>query len=344
MEGSLLNSKLDLPFLYDLKPYIRYLIVLPLLIFAETIIDPLIAYVLQSINNSGIIGDEKDKEQYRLAIKKLDARKNSVIADIVILIVSLSTILSFLLSLEKLDVSTDFTSWLVVHHGSDPTLTYTGWWFLLVSSPLLQIILFRWFWRFYLWGEFLYRVSRINLNLQPTHPDLSGGLGILKNGENAFILLFFSLGIMLSVSLAEEIIYTDMTFHMSIPIASAYVITSIILMVFPMFFFTRQLIIARVKGRMKYGALGYRLSRSFDEKWADPGDLSNGEELLKTADASAVCDYSDIYDVVRQMRITPVSIRTYITQAIALVVPFLPLVFTEWGFADVFKRVLDTLI
>ena len=162
IDGNLFNTNIDSPFIYDLTPYVRYMIVLPLLINADVIIDKLIISVLQSISTSGILGDD-NKDKYNKAVVMLSQRKDSVIADILILIFSYSVVLSSLSNLDELSVSTTFTNWITTHGDAGTQLTYAGWWFVLVSSPVLQIILYRWFWRFYLWVEFLLHLTRINL-------------------------------------------------------------------------------------------------------------------------------------------------------------------------------------
>ena len=342
-EGNLLNRNLDISFIYDLKPYVRFLIIVPLLIVSDALIDPLVASNLQSIGSSGLIGEEHENV-YKKAVEQLKHRKDSYLADIVILLIIAVVVISFLVNLEDYDANNPFTHWSIVLENNESQLTYAGWWFILVSSPILQILLFRWFWRFYLWTAFLFRVSRLKLRLQPTHPDLAGGLGILKNGENSFILIFFAFAALLSVSLAEEIMYDDMTLLLAQPIIAIYIAITILIMTLPLVFFTGQLIKAKRWGRVVYGGLGYRLSQAFDKKWGNPEDKTSGEELLKTADASAVCDYSDIYEVVREMRYLPIRVKDLVAQAFVLAVPFIPLVFTEIPVTEVVKRVVDAVI
>jgi len=342
-EGILINQNLDLPFLYDLKPYVRYLLVVPLLIVADVLIDPLIATNLQSIGLSGLI-EEKDNNRYKNSVEQLNRRKDSYLADIVILLLIVTASISFFINLDELNADNTFTKWSVVLVNNEPQLTYTGWWFLFISSPILLILLYRWLWRFYLWVEFLFRLSRLKLKLQPTHPDLAGGLGILKNSESSFILIFFAFGALLSVSLAEEILYDDMSLLQAQPIIAVYIAISILIMTLPHIFFSVQLIKAKRWGRVVYGGLGYRLSQAFDKKWNKPENKASGEELLNTADPSAVCDYSDVYEVVREMRYLPISIKDFILQAFLLALPFMPLVFTEIPLAEVLRRVIDAVI
>ena len=47
------------------------------------------------------------------------------------------------------------------HTGIFPTPA--GYWFMLVSAPIFQFILVRWYYRFFLWFWFLWRVSRLEL-------------------------------------------------------------------------------------------------------------------------------------------------------------------------------------
>lgn len=343
IEGNFYNTNLDLPFSYDLQPYVKYLIVLPLLMASGAIIDPLIRYVIESIGTSGILG-ESNKGRYYEAVKQLARRKNSNFADLVIIIISYSVAITGVINLEMFDVSSQFRNWTVFHSESGTHLTLAGWWFIMVSAPVLQIIFYRWFWRFYLWGKFLFQVSRIKLNLQPTHPDLAGGLGILKNSENAFIIIFFSLGAMLSVSLSADILYTGQKLEQVIPIIIAYIIISVSVLTIPLFFFSHQLAATKRWGSVLYGDLGYRLSRAFHEKWGNIEDETNGDELLKTADSSTVCDYAEIYNAARGMRFIPISLRGLLLQACALTIPFLPLVFTEHSPIEILKTILQSLI
>ena len=342
-EGSLYGSGLDVPLLHDVEVYVRFLVALPVLVLADAIIDPLIAYMTQSLHRSGII-DEEHKPRIDQAIARVKHGKDSYWADSVVLLIVLSIILAYLVNIDELDISTQYTIWAITHTDQGATPTLAGWWFLLVSSAILNIILIRWLWRFLLWVGFLFRVSRIPLKLQPAHPDLTGGLGILRNGENAFTIIFFAFGAILAASLAEEIIHSPMTLRESLPVIMTFIVSVIVVLTLPLLFFSRQLAIASRWGRMAYGDLGYRLSRAFDKKWADPADTSNGDKLLDTADSSVVCDYADVYGAARDMRIIPISLRGFLEQAVVLALPFLPLVFSEQSLPDLLSRILHSML
>ena len=60
-----------------------------------------------------------------------------------------------------------------------------GWWAGLVAMPVLQFLFLRWFFRFFIWARFLWQVSRMDLDLEPTHPDGTAGLHFLAKVQNA---------------------------------------------------------------------------------------------------------------------------------------------------------------
>src|SRR5262245_63262595 len=70
--------------------------------------------------------------------------------------------------------------------------SWAGWWHALVSAPVGLILLLGWLWRIFVWGLFLFRVSRLDLDLVAAHPDLVGGL--------QFVCLFLLAVVLLSVS------------------------------------------------------------------------------------------------------------------------------------------------
>jgi hypothetical protein len=42
-----------------------------------------------------------------------------------------------------------------------------------VSLPVFQFLFWRWNWRLLLWWQLIWRISRLDFQLIPTHPDLS---------------------------------------------------------------------------------------------------------------------------------------------------------------------------
>jgi hypothetical protein len=342
-EGTLAASSVELNLLADLKPHVRCLILIPLLAFAGSIIDPILSTAINGFRESGIIADE-GRTKFDAALAELRRRRDDYLPDAAMLVITAALTWAFISGFADLGIEDDTSSWMKVNAESRTELTAAGWWYLLVISPIMQIMLYRWFWRFVIWAGFLYRLSRINLSLEPTHPDLAGGLGALQYTQGAFTLIFIAFGVMISVSVAQEIMTTDLTLSDVTPLIIGYVIACIALESLPLLFFTSQLIDTKRQGRRAYGALGLKLTRAFDASWADKDKAGLGEDLLQAMDASAMADYSAVYENVKGMRIIPTSLRSYALQAAALAAPFLPLIFIEIPFAEVMGRLLDSLV
>jgi len=65
----------------------------------------------------------------------------------------------------------------------------------------------RWYLRFVVWYRFLWQVSRIDLNLVPTHPDRCAGLGFLGKSAYAFGPILFAQSAMLAGLVASRVMY-----------------------------------------------------------------------------------------------------------------------------------------
>jgi hypothetical protein len=343
LDGTLTGAGTGLSLLADLKPHVRYLIAIPVLIIADIIIDPIIAGAINGFRESGILS-EQDRPKFGAAVDELSRRRDAFLPDVAMLLIAAALAWSFISGAADVGIEDDVTSWMKTGAGSDAAFTLAGWWSLLVSSPIMQILLYRWLWRFIIWAGFLYRFSRIKLMLEPTHPDLAGGLGALKFTQGAFTVVFIAFGAMLSASIAEEILHTDLALVEVRPFVIGFIVACITLTNLPLLFFAPKLVEARRTGRRAYGALGHKLTRAFDEHWTDKDEAGVGDDLLHAIDPSAMADYSAVYENVKGMHIIPVSLRTYALQAVSLAVPFLPLIFIEMPLSEVMSRLLDSLV
>ena len=79
----------------------------------------------------------------------------------------------------RVELSGSFSTWQVLVSEAGRTRTLAGWWYVAVAIPLFQFLLYRWLWRLFIWTRLLWTLSRMNLQLTPTHPDLAAGLGFL---------------------------------------------------------------------------------------------------------------------------------------------------------------------
>ena len=91
-------------------------------------------------------------------------------------------------------VAIDAATWYATPSVDGPRFTLAGRWVGYVSLPIFQFLLFRWYFRFFIWARFLWQVSRIELHLVPTHPDRSGGQAFTAQEAGALSTVYERLG------------------------------------------------------------------------------------------------------------------------------------------------------
>ena len=338
LQGVTLGNIVKIPFLYDFTANMRFLIAGPLLIIAEIEIDPRIRRVVKHFINSGLIQDEdlKDFESAVKGVSKLrDLAPVEVVLLAIIVIVSLSGF-----RLESL--SGGISTWHNLTSGSVQKATLAGWWFAVVSRPLFQFLLLRWLWRLCIWSWFLWRVSRLNLRLIPTHPDMVGGLGSLGSGQTSFGIIVFANSIVVSAALGQRIIFGgELLLSFKVTIV-AYVVLSLVIFLGPLLVFSPPLLKAKRRGMLDYGALAAGYTQSFDNKWIK-GKAPEGEPLLGSSDIQSLADLDNSFQIVRNMSIIPFNRGNIIFIVAASVIPVLPLVLTVISLEEILLRVLKLL-
>jgi hypothetical protein len=220
--------------------------------------------------------------------------------------------------------------------------TWSSQWYWMVCMPLFRFLFLRWLWRLTLWCFFLWRVSRLELHLVPTHPDRAGGLGFLEVVHTEFIPLVLAISVTQSASLAQDIALGGMTFDAIYPGVASVLLVDVVLFIGPLLIFFHKLWSCKVKGLSDYGALAERYVNEFDRKWlcADP---TPGEPLLGTADIQSLADLSNSVRVVREMRLVPVSPSILMYLTVAALLPLLPLVLFKYPISELLAKFFDRL-
>ena len=342
-EGSLSGTNVDQPLMSDIVPHVRFLIAIPLLLVADLAIDPAIHSAARDLETSGVIPNA-ELPRFETALTRMRGARDSRWPDVIIVLLAFSGTWLFKPGYGDSTLEAVATSWLWAVNDGDVRYSTAGWWYLLISGPMFQVILFRWFWRFFIWAIFLFRISRLPLALRPTDPDLAGGLGYLGVAQQSFTAVFLAFATVASSTIAHDILSGESTFRDSRLDIIVLVVAFAVVIHAPLLQFSGQLFKARRAGLKEYGSLGYKLSEAFHEKWITEDKESVGKALLASTDPSAMADYSATYDNVRSMRLIPATMRSVVTVAGILLVPFLPLALTEFSIQDLFNRLSDALV
>ena len=137
-------------------------------------------------------------------------------------------------------------------------------------------------------------------------PDRVGGLGFLANTVYAFTPLAVAHGALLAGLIANRIFYLGAALpEFKIEIA-VLVVFLMCVVLGPLRVFASQFAQAKRTGNREYGTLAERYVREFDAKWLRGGAAAD-EPLVGSADIQSLADLANSFEVVRTMRIAPVT-------------------------------------
>lgn len=337
-EGVAIGHAVPVPFLYDLGAHGRFLVAIPLFVLAEVMVHQRIQPVVRHFVDGGIVTPE-ELPQFQAAIARALRLRNSLVAEVALVVLVFS--FGWMLFREGTSLST--STWYAISDGAGRHLTVAGRWYIHVGIPIFQLLLFRWYFRLFIWGLFLWRVSRLDLRLTPTHPDRAGGLGFLSAGPVAFGPVILGQSALLSALIAGRILFQGATLVSFQYEIAAFIIIQFALMLGPLCVFAPRLLALKRQGRLEYGALAARYTREFHEKWVG-GSAPAEEPLVGSADIQSLADLANSYEVVRGMRAVPFGRDTIIQVAVPAVVPLLPLALTVVPAEEILKKLLGMLL
>ena len=172
--GGVAFSGVPIPFLKDLDAQVRLLVALPLLLAAEKVVHERIGPAVALFRGEGVVppGDAARFAEIEASTMRW---RNSFVVELCLLAVAFT--MGHTVWTERLALHKDV--WFASATPSGFEFSRAGLWYAWFSLPLFQFLLLRWWYRLLLWFRFLFLVSRLNLNLSPSHPDRAGGLGFL---------------------------------------------------------------------------------------------------------------------------------------------------------------------
>ena len=338
LEGQVIGGGVAVPFLLDLEAHIRFLVALPLLIAAELVVHQRMRPLLEQFLERHLI-PENAIARFEAAIASAFRLRNSVLAEMLLI--------AFVYGVGILVVwrhygALDTATWYATPSAEGAQLSLAGTWHRYLSLPIFQFLLVRWYFRLFIWMRFLWQVSRIELRLVPTHPDRVGGLGFLANTVYAFAVLAVAHGTFLAGILADRILHLGAAlpeFKVDVAVMVAYLL---FLVVGPLLVFSPQLARAKRQGLRDYGTLAERYVREFDAKWLRGGAPAD-EPFVGSGDIQSLADLGNSYEVVRTMRLVPITKEAFLRLAAAPLLPLVPLLLTMMPLEELVRTLFGIL-
>lgn len=326
-------SNVEVPFVRDFSTYSRFILAVPLLLFAENVLGPRIAVAAAFFVSSGLV-PEKDYARFNDLIDRGLRARDSVIAEIILVLFSYAFAIIGLRS-----TAINASTWYLTRNGDTTSLTWAGWWLIGFCAPLFQFLFYRWLWRLFLWFQFLSRVRHLDLQLFPTHPDEAGGLGFVGETQRLFGIILFAMSIGTTGVLANEVVYDKVPLsHFNSAIA-AYVVIAILVLLGPLSVFGGLLMHVKRIGLHQYGALATAYTGAFHRKWIRHEALDS-VDLLGTGDIQSLADLGNSYNFIEKMKPLPIDLRTVLHLVVSCLVPLAPLLLAVVPLKDLLRLVV----
>jgi hypothetical protein len=213
--------------------------------------------------------------------------------------------------------------------GQLQPLTWPGLLELGFVGPLTTYWWVRWSWKIGMWSWYLYRLSRLRLNLVASHPDKTGGIGFLSDAQTKFGIVILAYGISnVAPTIGYKLALEGAT--MSVVsvwgIAAGFVIGAPLLFTIPLFMFTRQLYQTKARAMEMFQERSMERAQAFEEKWLKACSSGN-YELMSGSDLAGLNALNQVYAHIHAMRVVPFDIRSFselLGSALGPMVPLLP--------------------
>jgi hypothetical protein len=296
----------------------RFLVAVPVLLWAERFVDHRVRAAVTAFTERGLVRPA-DLGRFRSIVAETDRLLHAPRAAIAIVAVAfaLSPLGSAL--------------------GLQPP-TPARWWVAYVSLPLFRVVLLQWLWRWLVWVLLLTRASRLDLRLEPTHPDLAAGLGFLEHAATAFLSLQVAVGAVVAGRLLAVAVRGGAPVDK--PQIAGFALFTVVMTLGPLAPFSRSLLRAKRLGKLDYGRLASRHNQRFADRWlggttADPlGDPA----------ISSLADLGTSYGAIDRMRPLPIGRLSLILLLVVCAAPALPALATHVPFRDMLARVVKTVL
>lgn len=343
---SILDGKawgnVKVPFLFDLEAQSRFLIALPLLIAAELLVHKHARLMVGQFIDRDIV-TEKELPSFMNLIASAMKWRNSIIIELILLMLAFiggHYLWSTVTIMETMGHGTE--SWYASVDRTGVHLSPAGYWYAYISRPLFQFIAYRWYFRILIWAFFLWKTSRLKLNLIPTHPDRACGIGFLSMSSTMFALLIIAHGVLFAGLIANAIFFagsklTDFNILLLLLVFFVLMIT-----LGPLLVFSPSLMKAKRTGIRDYGVLASRYVGEFDDKWVRGG--AGDEGIIGSPDLQSLADLANSFQVIRDIKSIPFNRDTIIQTILFVLIPIFPLVLTMIPLEELLKKFFDVIL
>ena len=318
--------------LTDYPVNVRMLVGVPVLLVGQRVMEATFRTMVGQIRAAGLLSTS-ELQQMDQAIAKLARLRDSVIPELAIVVLAYAHVARAAVSYQGMA-----RPWMINGmHG-----TAAGWYYVLVSQLLYQLLLGISLWKWLLWSLFLFRLSKLDLQLVPTHPDRHGGIGFVGLSPMAIVPTIFVAVTSIGATWRTAILRQGVHLMSFKPYGVALAVAILILSMGPLVLLVPKLLQLRLRGLLEYGILGHLQGTDFHKKWV-MSRAGHEEEFLTAPDSSTVTDFGTTYQTIENMQPFLFDRGAFVAIILAFAIPMLPVVLAEIPFSAVLKGLLDAV-
>jgi hypothetical protein len=325
-------------FFADFAAYVQFLVALPLFVIAERIIDMSTREASEQFVSCGVIRAD-DIPRVLEVHRTIERGRKAWWPDA--LCVVFAFVFPYLILPPEFG-PTPLPSW-HVWGNQHRWLTAAGVWEFVIALPLLNYTWLRFISKVALWCYYLYRITRLKLDLHPTHPDLTGGIGFISEAQSRFAILILAYGIS-NVAAAVGYEIAVLNYDLSImpvwgPLVG-FAIGAPLLFTLPLFMFTKQLFRNKKRALAAYRARISEQSRRVESYWKDSGSAHSAQEEIR--ELTELTTLGTLYTRIEHMRVVPFDLRSFsqlVGSTLGSIATLLPLLHARGEISGIFEMI-----
>lgn len=319
----------------DIATYARFFVTIPLLVVAENAVRPHLERAFEQAVITGVVPQDRQRRFFTMLLLALQWRESRKAEAVILGLAYLAAHLAlWFASREHRD------SWIF----AGESLTWAGGWYAYVSLPALQFLVFRWIFRLMIWWRVMYGLSRMGLAIMPAHPDERGGLAFIGDSVQAFGILALAFSAAAAGAVADYVVNAGLSLTELKGFIAGAALFILFLFLAPLGFFLGPLFKAKEEALRCYEGLAERFWQAFDRKWIRSDASVPTPDQIAQADFSALADLATPVKMVREMKLIPLTREGFLPLALAIVIPFLPVLAVVFPLDELLKGVLHVFL
>jgi hypothetical protein len=314
------------PLVRDLGVHVRLLVAAPVLLYLDLQFPAVCRRTILQLVEQEFIPEAEQPRLLR-TLRAAGRLADSWVPELALAAVSIGLSVASLLQLVPVG---SLVGWTV--------LTPVQLWYAIVALPLFEFLLLRSLWRWAIWARVLVGLARIDLDLEPTHPDCCGGIAFLRLPaiEYCAMLLFVVASVVCATWHSRfEFGATVAGF---VPLLLLFAIIGTLIAFGPLLLFVPHLQRARRAGLVDIGGLAAKLGRRFRRRWIQGRDGAAGADA--SGDAQALAAIASSYrSSIYRLRLLLFDLHDLIILIVATAIPVVPVMFARVPSEDWMKLV-----